>query len=162
MATHSSILAGKIPLTEQPGSLQSIGSQRVGHNWSNWACVRYMNSSLQPYYLECTQSHQIDEFQIFSPICRLFLSFLDSLLTPKILKSWWNLIDLFFFSFVTSYFALIYKCARMVSCFSRVWLFETLWVISNQAPLSMGFSRQEYWSWLSCPTLGIFTTQGWI
>ena len=32
MATHSSILAWKMPWTEEPGSLQSMGSQRVGHN----------------------------------------------------------------------------------------------------------------------------------
>ena len=35
MATHSSILAWRIPWTEEPGRLQSIGSQRsIGHNWS--------------------------------------------------------------------------------------------------------------------------------
>ena len=34
MATHSSILAWKIPWTEEPGRLQSMGSQRVGHNWA--------------------------------------------------------------------------------------------------------------------------------
>ena len=32
MATHSSILAWKIPWTEKPGRLQSMGSQRVGHD----------------------------------------------------------------------------------------------------------------------------------
>ena len=32
MATHSSILAWKISWTEEPGRLQSMGSQRVGHN----------------------------------------------------------------------------------------------------------------------------------
>ena len=32
IATHSSILAGKIPWTEEPGGLQSTGSQRTGHN----------------------------------------------------------------------------------------------------------------------------------
>jgi len=32
VATHSSILAWRIPWTEEPGGLQSIGSQRVGHN----------------------------------------------------------------------------------------------------------------------------------
>ena len=32
MATHSSILAWRIPWTEEPGGLQSIGSQRVGQN----------------------------------------------------------------------------------------------------------------------------------
>ena len=40
MATHSSILAWRIPRTEEPGSLQSIGSQRVGHNRSDLACLR--------------------------------------------------------------------------------------------------------------------------
>ena len=33
MATHSSILAWKSPWTEEPGGLQSIGSQRVRYNW---------------------------------------------------------------------------------------------------------------------------------
>ena len=33
MATHSSILAWKIPWAEEPGGLQSMGSQRVGHDW---------------------------------------------------------------------------------------------------------------------------------
>ena len=33
-ATHSSILAWRIPWTEEPGGLQSPGSQRVGHNYS--------------------------------------------------------------------------------------------------------------------------------
>ena len=37
MATHSSILAWKIPWTEEPGRLQSTGLQRVGHSWSDWA-----------------------------------------------------------------------------------------------------------------------------
>ena len=32
MATHSSILALRIPWTEEPGGLQSMGSQRVGHD----------------------------------------------------------------------------------------------------------------------------------
>ena len=33
MATHSSNLALRIPWTEEPGELQSMGSQRVGHDW---------------------------------------------------------------------------------------------------------------------------------
>ena len=35
MATHSSILAWKIPWTEEPNGLQSMGSQRVIHDWAN-------------------------------------------------------------------------------------------------------------------------------
>ena len=34
MATHSSIPAWEIPWTEEPGGLQSMGSQRVGHDWA--------------------------------------------------------------------------------------------------------------------------------
>ena len=34
METHSSIFAWEIPWTEEPGGLQPIGSQTVGHNWS--------------------------------------------------------------------------------------------------------------------------------
>ena len=38
--------------------------------------------------------------------------------------------------------------AGMLSCFSHVQLFATLWIIACQAPLSMGFSRQDFWSGL--------------
>ena len=37
MASHPSVLAWKIPWTEEPGRLQSLGSQRVSHGWSDWA-----------------------------------------------------------------------------------------------------------------------------
>ena len=37
---------------------------------------------------------------------------------------------------------------------SRLRLFATLWTVAYQAPLSMGFSRQEYWSGLPCPSPG--------
>ena len=36
--------------------------------------------------------------------------------------------------------------------FSRVWLFATPWTVAYQAPLSMGFSRQEYWSGVPSPS----------
>ena len=39
MATHSSILAWRIPWLEEPGRLQSLGSQRAGHNWSDLTCT---------------------------------------------------------------------------------------------------------------------------
>ena len=44
------------------------------------------------------------------------------------------------------------KC--MLNRFSRVRLFATLGTVAHQAPLSMGFSRQEYWSGLPCPSPG--------
>ena len=42
----------------------------------------------------------------------------------------------------------------MLSHISRAQLFATLWTVTHQAPLSMGFSRQEYWSELPCPPPG--------
>ena len=44
-----------------------------------------------------------------------------------------------------------YLCVHTQS-FSRVWLSATPWTIPHQAPLSMGFSRQEYWSGLPFPS----------
>ena len=52
----------------------------------------------------------------------------------------------------------MYVC--MLSCFSRIQLFATPWTLARQPPLSMEFSRQEYWSGLPCPLQGIFPTQG--
>ena len=45
----------------------------------------------------------------------------------------------------------------VLSCFSCAWLFLTLWTIAHQVPLSMGFSRQEYWSGLPCLVLAEFS-----
>ena len=42
----------------------------------------------------------------------------------------------------------------MLSHFSRVPLFSTPWTVAHQAPLSVGFPRQEYWSGLPCPPPG--------
>ena len=39
MATHSNVLAWRIPGTEEPGGLPSMGSHRVGHNWSDLAAA---------------------------------------------------------------------------------------------------------------------------
>ena len=41
-----------------------------------------------------------------------------------------------------------------VKLFSRVQLFAAPWTVAHQAPPSMGFSRQEYWSWLPLPSPG--------
>ena len=50
--------------------------------------------------------------------------------------------------------AFSYIDACVLSHFSRVLLFSTPWTVAWQAPLSMGFSRQEYWSGLPCPPPG--------
>ena len=50
-----------------------------------------------------------------------------------------------------------FSCAQSLS---RVLLFAIPWTIAHQAPMAMGFPRQEYWSWLPFPSPGAFPTQG--
>ena len=45
-------------------------------------------------------------------------------------------------------------CTCVLSLYGRVWLFATPWTVASQDPLSMGFSRQGYWSGLPCPPPG--------
>ena len=51
-------------------------------------------------------------------------------------------------------------CACLQSQFSRVQLFATRWTVAHQAPLSVGFSSQEYWSGLPCPPPGDLPNPG--
>ena len=51
-------------------------------------------------------------------------------------------------------FPTFFWLSEWVKLLSRVWLFATPWTIAHQAPLSMGFSRQEYWSGLPFPSPG--------
>ena len=50
--------------------------------------------------------------------------------------------------------------ACLAQSFSHVQLFVTLWTVALQAPLPMGFPRQEHWSGLPFPTPGDLPTQG--
>ena len=52
------------------------------------------------------------------------------------------------------------KERKNVKSLCRVWLFATPWTVARQAPLSMGFSRQEYWSGLSFPSPGDIPNPG--
>ena len=71
----------------------------------------------------------------------------------------------------------MYLHACMLSCFHPVQLFVTVWAIAHQAPPTMGFSRQEYWTGLPytpprdlpnpmdgthiCIAGGFFTAEPW-
>ena len=61
MATHSSILAWKIPMTEEPGGLQSIESLRVGHSWSDVTAAAAAKgiqlSASFPLFFKATSTH---------------------------------------------------------------------------------------------------------
>ena len=51
-------------------------------------------------------------------------------------------------------------CGAMLSHFTRVQLFVTLWTVAHQAPLSMGSSRKESWSGLPFPSSGDLPNPG--
>ena len=51
-------------------------------------------------------------------------------------------------------------CMYVLSCSVIILLFSTLWTITHPTPLSMGFSRQEYWSALPFPPPGDIPDSG--
>jgi len=55
---------------------------------------------------------------------------------------------------VCIYICLVMQFACVLSCFSHIQLFASLWTVACQVPLSTGFSRQEYWSELPFSPLG--------
>ena len=80
MATHFSTLAWKIPWMEEPGRLQSMGSQRAGHNWATSLCV-WCKNCINLNYVEMVHS----AFQVFY-ILLLFCLFILLLYESLILK----------------------------------------------------------------------------
>ena len=57
-------------------------------------------------------------------------------------------------SILSSVCVCVCVCVCVLSCFSRIRVFVTPWTVAHQAPLSMGCSRQKYWSGLPFPSPG--------
>ena len=65
MAIHSSIFVWRIPWTVESGGLQFIGSQRVRHNWSDWALMHERNlCHAERLWGKTTQDHWWDKTQV--------------------------------------------------------------------------------------------------
>ena len=69
-----------------------------------------------------------------------------------------SVISLLWYRFSLVSYHSLHTC--MLSCFSHVWFFATLWTVAHQAPLSMGVSKQEYWSRLPFPLPGDLPSPG--
>ena len=131
MATHSSVLAWRIPGTGEPGGLPCMGSHRVRHDWSDLAAAAAAGTSLEVQWLGLQTSPWI-----WSLVWEL--------------RSPWLCVGVG-----------VSVCVRARSqSLSHVWLSLTLWTIAHQTPLSMGFSGQEYWSGLPFPPLGHLPSSG--
>ena len=78
MATHSSVLAWSIPGTAEPGGLLSMGSHRVGHDWSNLAAAAYTYTYLHlpiPHIpIHSSASMDLSNCGSCSPLCACVLS----------------------------------------------------------------------------------------
>ena len=120
MATHSSVLAWRIPGTAERGGLPSLGLHRVGHDWSDLAAaaeIRYTTwNNLMP---------------------REFLNYRKKGIL-LLLKSWTH-----------KKISHSLKWLGKRAC-SVMWLFSTPRTIVHQPPLSIGFPRQEYCSGWPC------------
>ena len=148
MASHSSTLAWKM---EEPGGLQSMGSPRVGHYWATslsllLSCIGEGNGN--PLQCSCLENLR-DGAAWWAAIYGVASVVSDSVWPHRrqpirLLHPWDSPGKN---TGVGCNFLL--QCMKVkvkVKSLSRVQLLVTSWTAAYQAPLSMGFSRQEYWS----------------
>ena len=174
MATHSSVLAWRIPGTEEPGGLPSVGSHRVGHDWSDLAAAAAdLGKAIDFHMLAFIMCYYTTFFHCLSSIFLLFFWYLldfpgrepDQLHIPaaataKSLQSCPTLCDPIDVSppgspapgilqartleWIATSFSNAWKWKVKVKSLSHVWLSATPWTATYQAPSFMEFSRQEY------------------
>ena len=90
MASHSSILTSRVPRTEEPGRLQSMGSQRVGHGWATYAftftlCIPGTSPLLDVWFANTVALEQ-HRFELCRSASMWLVSF--SFLSRPTLKEW--------------------------------------------------------------------------
>ena len=133
MATHSSILAWRIKWTQEPGGVTK------GRAWlSDWHfCMQnnFVSTGLLLLLSRFSRVWLCDPIDVSPPG-----STVPGILQARTLE--WVAIS----------FSSAWKWKVKVKSLSRVWLFTTPWTAAYQAPPSMVFSRQEYWSGVPLPS----------
>ena len=154
MATHSSILPWRISLTEKSDGLQSMGSQRVGYYWGTTFSFTliFVNKCLRTLEV-CAAALTAKSLQSCSTLCDPIDGSPPGSPVPGILQA--RTLEWVAISFP---YAGKWKWRVKVKSLSRSWLAATPWTAAHQAPPSMGFSRQEYWSGLPLPSPGSMWT----
>ena len=163
MATHSSILAWRIPGIEEPSGLPSMGLRRVGHDWSNLAeitpnsivswllslayCATFSLVSLGTTFL-INHLHRyphlravLDNAAKSLQSCPILCDPIDSSPPGSSVP---GLLQARTLEWVAVSFSNAWKWRVKVKLLSRVRPSVTPWTAAFQAPSSMGFSRQEY------------------
>ena len=157
MATHSSVLAWRIPGTGEPGGLPSMGSHRVGHDWSDSSCSRdnitiiinWWQSRKDKFELEVNSKFKKKRKWIRS---NQFVSYRN--------RNWLPKLDFFKIRFV-HFFSQIYVSlmqAKIIKLFpyinnkndnQHLW---SLWYVPETAPDWLTCTmRTPYWSYISMP-----------
>ena len=164
MATHSSILAWRIPWTEEPGGLQSTGWQTVGRDWATNTSLQTScffplqfvmlpvtpqvpynsHSPLSPGHLAAAAA-AAKSLQSCPTLCDPIAGSPPSSPVPGILQA--RTLE-----WVAISFSNARKWKVKVKSLSRVRPSGTPWTSAFQAPPSMGFSRREYWSGVPLPS----------
>ena len=162
MATHSSVLAWRIPGTGEPGGLPSTGSQRVRHDWSDLAAaVRYYtifhNNPVSGIILSA-QLHKALKLMSFLghkqvTLAVQYCTFTTQLPFQRADITIWRSIQPFIQEIFIERLDYTRHCifACMLSC---IRLFAPPWIAACQAFLYLEFPRQEYWIGLPFPSPG--------
>ena len=123
-----------------------------------WIIVMRVGILLYSWFVEnASEDHQCDwaRMQSLSSFCY------DTLTLSKALFLGENVhLHNFIKTCIYKIYNQIIRHVCTLNHFSHVRLCAALWTIAHQAPLSMGFSRQEYWGGLPCPPTGNLSTQG--
>ena len=152
MVPHSSILAWRIPWAKEPMGYSPWGHKELDmteHLYDTQSTLEFLCAALRNFFL----SKQMDGFctRLNNPISFALAS------GPYIILHYYMQSRVCFWG-VSSPLACGF-CSQVIDIdksLSHVQLFVTLWTVAYQAPLSMGFSRQEYWSGLPFPSPKIF------
>ena len=122
MATHSSVLAWRIPGTGKPGGLPSMGSHRVGHDWSDLAAAAAFNVQIN-----------LGQFQLVTILSLLIHEHGLSLHHSKGLI-WFCSIMFWFFQECLTLLSLDLKCHFLVicECYREVQLVWAYWPYRQQ------------------------------
>ena len=178
MATHASILAWKMPWTEERGRIQPTGSKRVGRNW---ACTRRASAAAAKLLQSCpTLCDPIDGSPPGSPVPGIVQTRALEWVAISFSNAWKvksekevaqlcptlgdptdgsppgspvpGILQPRTLEWVAISFSNACKWKVKEKLLSRVRPLATLWTAAYQAPPSMRFSRKEYWSGVPLPS----------
>jgi len=144
MATYSSTLAWRIPWTEKPGRLQSMGSQRVGHDW-----VTSLHFVLSWLLQLCSRVWSVMLPVVFFPKIalaiwvHLWFHTIFKIICSSSVKNAMGILVGSSLNMQITLGSIFNNIVYVLSHFSHVQLFAILWTIVCQASLSLEFSRQE-------------------